>query len=72
VRFQRVAQAARLAGGRAGTVDLPMSRYDIADYLGLSVEAVSRSLTKLKGCGAIRLAGARRVSILDPGALEWG
>jgi CRP/FNR family transcriptional regulator, nitrogen fixation regulation protein len=64
--------AERLAGGRAGAIALPMSRYDIADYLGLSTEAVSRSLTKLKGCGAIRLAGARRVSILDRDALEWG
>ena len=49
-----------------------MSRYDIADYLGLSVEAVSRSLTKLKTCGAIRLTGVRRVSILNRDALEWG
>ena len=63
--------AERLAGGRGETVSLPMSRYDIADYLGLSVEAVSRSLTKLKCLGVIRLAGTRCVSILDHGALDW-
>jgi CRP/FNR family transcriptional regulator, nitrogen fixation regulation protein len=64
--------AERLPGGGAEVFALPMSRYDIADYLGLSVEAVSRSLTKLKTCGAIRLAGPRRVSILDRDALETG
>lgn len=64
--------AERLAGGGAEVFALPMSRYDIADYLGLSVEAVSRSLTKLKTCGAIRLTRARGVNILDRDALEWG
>jgi CRP-like cAMP-binding protein len=63
--------AERLAGGRGETVTLPMSRYDIADYLGLSVEAVSRSLTKLKGCGVISLTGTRCVRILDRDALGW-
>jgi CRP/FNR family nitrogen fixation transcriptional regulator len=63
--------AERLAGGRGEAVSLPMSRYDIADYLGLSVEAVSRSLTKLKCLGVIRLAGTRCVSILDRDALDW-
>jgi CRP-like cAMP-binding protein len=49
---------------------LPMSRYDIADYLGLSVETVSRSLTQLKERGAIKLVGPRSVRILDRAALE--
>ena len=49
---------------------LPMSRYDIADYLGLSVETVSRSLTQLKERGAIKLVGPRSVQILDRSALE--
>jgi CRP-like cAMP-binding protein len=50
--------------------ELPMSRLDIADYLGLTVETVSRLFTALRGRGAIRLATANRVEILDPGALE--
>lgn len=49
---------------------LPISRYDIADYLGLSVESVSRSLSKLKRSGAIRLTGARNVAIVDFNALK--
>jgi CRP/FNR family transcriptional regulator, nitrogen fixation regulation protein len=49
---------------------LPMSRYDIADYLGLSVETVSRTITDLKLCGFIALAGKRHITILDRSALE--
>jgi CRP-like cAMP-binding protein len=50
--------------GRANAVVLPMSRYDIADYLAVSVETVSRALTELKRRGAIRAAGTRRIEIL--------
>lgn len=50
--------------------DLPMSRIDVADYLGLTVETVSRLFTALRGRGAIRLPTANRVEILDPALLE--
>jgi CRP/FNR family nitrogen fixation transcriptional regulator len=46
------------------------SRYDIADYLALSVETVSRSLTDLRLRGFIALAGPRRVRIVDRHGLE--
>ena len=49
---------------------LPISRYDIADYLGMSVESVSRSLGKLNQSGAIRLTGARNVLIVEVEALR--
>jgi CRP/FNR family nitrogen fixation transcriptional regulator len=49
---------------------LPMSRYDIADYLGLSSETVCRVLTDLKDRGAITFNGAHRVRIIDPRALS--
>jgi CRP-like cAMP-binding protein len=49
-----------------------MSRYDIADYLGLSVETVSRCLTKLKCRGAIRLTDTRCVRILALADLDLG
>jgi CRP/FNR family transcriptional regulator, nitrogen fixation regulation protein len=64
--------ADRLGDGRSDRITLPMSRYDIADYLGLSVETVSRCLTTLKQRGIIRLAGTRRLSIVDRAALEEG
>ena len=51
---------------------LPMSRYDIADYLAVSVETVSRALTDLKQRGVIKLSGTRIVRIVDRSALEEG
>jgi CRP/FNR family nitrogen fixation transcriptional regulator len=49
-----------------------MSRYDIADYLAVSVETVSRALTDLKHRGVIKLCGTRIVRIVDRDALEEG
>jgi len=60
----------RLADGPANGLELPMSRYDIADYLAISVETVSRALTGLRHRGAITFSGARRLTILDHVALE--
>jgi CRP-like cAMP-binding protein len=61
--------AERLAGGPADRITLPVSRYDIADYLALSVETVSRALSSLKRNGVITFAGTRQVAILDRGAI---
>jgi CRP/FNR family transcriptional regulator, nitrogen fixation regulation protein len=47
-------------------VDLPMSRADIADYLGLTFETVSRVLRRLKDSKLIRLAATRQVELLNP------
>lgn len=46
-------------------LELAMPRHDIADYLGLTLETVSRMFTELKQQGAIKLEGARRVHLLD-------
>jgi len=64
--------AARMSQGRGDSVALPVSRYDIADYLAVSVETVSRSLTDLKHRGVIQLSGTRAVKIVDRDALEDG
>lgn len=53
----------RTAG--AGSIDLPMSRQDIADYLGLTIETVSRTLTLLEDQAAIALPSARRVKLTN-------
>jgi CRP/FNR family nitrogen fixation transcriptional regulator len=65
--------SARLSRRRSDDrILLPISRYDIADYLGLSVETVSRSLTHFKQRGVIKLFGPRSVKILDRAVLECG
>lgn len=63
---------ARLSGRSDSWLVLPVSRYDIADYLGLSVETVSRSLTHFKQQGAIKLFGPRSMGIVNRTALESG
>jgi CRP/FNR family nitrogen fixation transcriptional regulator len=52
------------------TFDLPMSRQDIADYLGLTIETVSRTITQLQAARQIDLATCRRVVLRNPEALE--
>ena len=64
--------ARRSAPGRQDSVALPVSRYDIADYLAVSVETVSRALTDLKQRGLIRFSGTRTLKIVDAEALEEG
>jgi CRP/FNR family transcriptional regulator, nitrogen fixation regulation protein len=50
-------------------VELPMSRQDIADYLGLTIETVSRTLTHLEAKAAIALPTSRRVVLRNRKAL---
>jgi predicted transcriptional regulator len=61
--------AERLSDQTLDRVDLPISRYDIADYLGLSVETICRSLTSLKKHGLIALSGPLSVRIIDGGCV---
>jgi CRP/FNR family transcriptional regulator len=51
------------------TVELPLSRGEMADLLGLTIETVSRQMTRLKSAGVIGLPGGRHVMIHDPDAL---
>jgi len=51
-------------------VDLPMSRQDIADYLGLTIETVSRTLTQLENACAITLPSSRHIVLRDRAALN--
>jgi len=51
------------------TIDLPMSRQDIADYLGLTIETVSRTLTSLESTAAIEVPTSRRIVLRNRSAL---
>ncbi|MGX9575359.1 Crp/Fnr family transcriptional regulator [Mesorhizobium sp. f-mel] len=47
----------------SATFDLPLTRADIADFLGLTVETISRQLTKLRADGVIRIKNSRHVVV---------
>jgi CRP/FNR family nitrogen fixation transcriptional regulator len=55
--------------GRGDAVNLPMGRQDMADYLGLTIETVSRMLTQLQTTLVVEFAGARQFRISNHMAL---
>lgn len=77
-RLARLASDQRLADfilqvsedGRKDRIHLDMSRMDLADHLGLTLETVSRSIHRLKRLGLIRLDGTRSVRIPAWDALQ--
>ena len=60
--------AARLS--RSGDMELPMPRQDIADYLGLTIETVSRTLTQLERDGLIGIPASRKIVFRNRAALD--
>jgi CRP/FNR family nitrogen fixation transcriptional regulator len=72
---ERVARFLLEIAGRhdaACAVDLPMSRSDIADYLGLTVETVCRVLSAFKRVGAIAISEPHRIELRDRLVIEEG
>ena len=57
-------------GHMRGRFTLPMTRNDIADYLGLTMETVSRTLTRLRNEGLIEIAVQSDVLVNNPRGLE--
>jgi CRP-like cAMP-binding protein len=63
---ERVASFLMEMAGRGGGIDevaLPMSRQDIADFLGLTIETVSRTIGQLEHAHAIALPSSRRIAL---------
>jgi CRP/FNR family transcriptional regulator len=72
-----IARAGKIGNGRQHrrsmepvSVSLPMTRADIGEYLGITIETVSRTLTRLKAGGLIRSISAAGIVILDFAALQ--
>jgi CRP/FNR family transcriptional regulator, nitrogen fixation regulation protein len=51
-------------------VQLPMPRQDVADYLGLTIETVSRIVTRIASDGAIRLPNSRHIVLRNRSVLQ--
>ena len=62
-------EMSKRASSTENTVELPMSRQDIADYLGLTIETVSRTLWALENCGAIEISTRRRIAFRNRSVL---
>jgi CRP/FNR family transcriptional regulator len=62
--------ACRVRGRSERLLDMPMTRADIADFLGLTLETVSRSLTAFRKRGWTREPGHQRMELLDIDALS--
>lgn len=60
--------AARL--GHPDVIDLPMTRQDIADHVGLTIHTVSRTLSQLQTAGLIEARSTRHVRLLQRGRLD--
>jgi CRP/FNR family transcriptional regulator len=56
--------------GDPGQVRLPMTRSDIADYLGLTLETVSRTLSRLKSQGVLRQVSLTELTVENPERLR--
>jgi CRP/FNR family transcriptional regulator len=65
-----LARRAAARGRPEDRLTLAMSRTDIGDYLGLTIETVSRTFTQLRRDGVLALEGASEIEILDRDALE--
>jgi CRP-like cAMP-binding protein len=60
----------RMKPGPSNAIVLPITRYDIADHLGIAVETVSRTMTALRRRGSITLRTPRDVEIRDASILS--
>ena len=74
---ERIAGFLSVLGARLGVplgqhveFELPMPRVDIADYLGLSTETVSRSLTELRNAKLIEIKNVHQITLLHPRHLD--
>jgi len=54
-----------VAGTRSGWIQLPMSRTDLGEYLGLSLESVSRATAALARSGLVTFQGGHAAKVLD-------
>jgi len=62
--------ADRVGASCGDRLDLPMSRQDIADHLGLTIETISRTITGLRSTGAVLVPNTHQIVLRDKAALS--
>lgn len=67
---KRLASTLIRMANEKGEISLNMSKRDLASYIGMSQETLSRKLTAFQDMGIIKLIGHRRIILLDIDALE--
>lgn len=67
---KRLASTLIRMSNEKGEISLNMSKRDLASYIGMSQETLSRKLTAFQDMGVIKLIGHRRIILLDMDALE--
>ena len=65
-----VVRRSSIQGQGADSFELPLTREEIADFLGLTLETISRQLTQLKKEGVVRFIDRRRFEVTDLAALH--
>lgn len=65
-----MAERLGLDSENGGDLDLPMGRLDVADYLGLTIETVCRSISELKRSGVIAVPNTHRIVLRKLEALR--
>jgi CRP-like cAMP-binding protein len=62
--------ADRNRGAEKAPIDIPMTRQDIADFLGLTIETVCRMLTRLKVSGIVGIPNRHAIVVRNSAALK--
>ena len=63
--FLNISEQRSRIGWQNNPISLPMTRQDIADYLGLTLETVSREITRFKTSNIIKLINTKQIFIVD-------
>ena len=68
--FSKISSQRKRIGWQDNPIVLPMTRNEMADYLGLTVETVSREITKLKSEQIIKMIDSKQVFLNNKPLLE--
>ena len=63
--LMNISEQRKRIGWQNNPISLPMTRQDIADYLGLTIETVSREVSKLKTSNIIKVLSSKQIYIND-------